>query len=199
MDRDAKLIEDAIAGFRVRLTEALSKLRLASDALAFCDAEREVQALALALAAEMTQRALQAVSDDRTRGQEALERVRERAQTRGVQVRSEGRRKTLVRTLSGQEVEVSTPYAIGAPRGHGPKTPKRGAQGTGVYPVLDQLGIVGRATPALRLLAARSVSEANSVSAARELLAMGGVELDHKGALRRDPSAKPWGLGAMAV
>ena len=50
--------------------------------------------------------------------------------------------------------------------------------------MLDQLGIVGRATPALRLLVARAVSEANSVSSARELLAMGGVELDHKAALR---------------
>ncbi|MCP4437164.1 MAG: hypothetical protein GY913_30580 [Proteobacteria bacterium] len=184
MDRDARLLDDAVAAFRGRLTDAVGELRQASDALGFCDAERRVQALALALAAEMTQRALQAVSDDQTRAREALERVRERARERGIQVRSEGRRKTLVRTLSGQEVEVTTPYAIGAPRGRGPKSRKRGAQGTGVYPVLDQLGIVGRATPALRLLIARSVSEANSVSAARELLAMGGVEIDHKAALR---------------
>ena len=184
MDRNAQLFEDAVAAFRVQLTEALGELRDASDAVAFCDAERRVQALARALAAEMTQRALQAQSDDSTRCSEAMAVIRGRAQGRGVEVRSEGRRKTLVRTLSGQEVEVVTPYAIGKPRGRGPRTRKRGAQGTGVYPVLDQLGIVGRATPALRLLVARSVSEANSVSAARELLAMGGVELDHKAALR---------------
>ena len=184
MDRDAKLFEDAVAVFRAQLAEALGELRNATDPLTFCDAERRLQTLAQALATEMTQRALQVMSDDATRGEEALGRVRERAQARGIQLRGEGRRKTLVRTLSGQEVEVVTPYAIGKPRGRGPKTSKRGAQGTGVYPVLDQLGIVGRATPALRLLVARAVSEANSVSAARELLAMGGVELDHKAALR---------------
>lgn len=184
MDREAKLIEDAVAVFRQQLVEAVGELRQASSPQSFCEAERRVHALAQAVATEMTQRALQAMSDDEARAAEALGQVRERAGGRGVQVRSEGRRKTLVRTLSGQEVEVVTPYAIGKPRGRGPQTRKRGAQGTGVYPVLDQLGIVGRATPALRLLVARAVSEANSVSAARELLAMGGVELDHKAALR---------------
>jgi hypothetical protein len=50
--------------------------------------------------------------------------------------------------------------------------------------VLDELGIAGRSTPALRLLVSRAVCEANSVASARELLASGGVDIDHKAALR---------------
>jgi hypothetical protein len=53
-----------------------------------------------------------------------------------------------------------------------------------VYPVLDQLGIVGRSTPVSRLLVSRAVCEANSVTSARELLGSAGVDIDHKAALR---------------
>jgi len=184
VSREAQLVESAVAVFRKRLEEAVVSLRLAEDALAFCDAEREVSALAREFATELTQGALQSIADDDARVVAALERVKERARERGIEMRRVGRRKTVLRTLSGQEVDVVVDYAVGRPRGRGPKTSKRGPQGTGVYPVLDQLGIVGRATPALRLLVARSVCEANSVSSARELLAMGGVDIGHKAALR---------------
>jgi len=80
-------------------------------------------------------------------------------------------------------IHVKTPYASSRPRG-GRKLESRGKDGTGVYPILDQLGIVGRSTPALRLLVSRAVCEANSVDSARDLLAEGGVVIDHKAALR---------------
>ena len=184
MKRDAELVDAIMAAFRERLDAAMQRLRSSEDALSFCDAEREVRALAMELAAEVTQRALQSMADDEARSRAALERIEERARPRGIEMRRVGRRKTLVRTLSGQEVEVFVAYAVARPRGQGRKSGKRGPQGTGVYPVLDQLGVAGRATPALRLLVARSVCEANSVAAARELLSMGGVEIDHKAALR---------------
>jgi hypothetical protein len=92
-------------------------------------------------------------------------------------------RVTRFRTLGGAEVEVKTPYACAKPRGSGTRA-TRGAQGTGVYYVLDELGIAGRSTPALRLLVSHAVCEANSVTAARALLAGAGVEIDHKAALR---------------
>ena len=44
--------------------------------------------------------------------------------------------------------------------------------------------MLGRSTPALRLLVSRAVCEANSVSSARELLGASGVEIGHKAALR---------------
>lgn len=184
MAKETELFEQAVIAFRERLTAALAQMRAAQDASAFCEAERLVRSLVLELSADMTQRVLQDVSNDKERVRAAFEWVRGRAAPRGITVRSEGRRTAPVRTLGGQEVCVVTPYAIGQPRGNGEKRRKRGAQGTGVYPVLDQLGISGRSTPALRLLVSRAVCEANSVAAARELLAAGGVEVDHKRALR---------------
>lgn len=183
MDETTELFERAVTAFRGRLTAALSQMREAEDATSFCEAERLVRSLVLELCADMTQSVLQDMSNDKERVRAAFEQLRERAAKRGIAIRSVGRRETPVRTVGGEEVRVVTPYAIGEPRGSGTK-PKRGSQGTGVYPVLDQLGIVGRSTPALRLLVSRAVCEANSVAAARELLAGGGVEVDHKRALR---------------
>lgn len=184
MGTNNQLFEQAVSAYRVRLEAALEQMRSAGDAAAFCEAERLVRALVLELSAAMTQGVLQEISNDDERVRGAFAWVRGRAASRGIAVRSEGRRRTLVRTVGGQEVEVETPYAIGQPRGSGAKTKERGAQGTGVYPVLDQLGILGRSTPALRLLVSRALCEASSVAAARELLAASGVEVDHKGALR---------------
>lgn len=183
MEADSQLFETVVAAFRARLTEAVEQVREARDPGSFCEGERLLRALALELAADMLQRVLQEVSDDSDRVGEAMASVRERGASRGITLRSAGRRKTLVRTIGGQDIEVVTPYAVAVPRGSGQST-KRGAQGTGVYPVLDEIGISGRATPATRLHVARAVCEANSVSAARELLAAGGVQIDHKAALR---------------
>lgn len=183
MDVAPHLVDAVVEAFRHRLIEAIATMGAARDAEAFCAAERAVTALALEAASAITQRVLQQVSDDKSRRKEALVRVRGRASGRGIEVRVERARTTPVRTLGGQVVEVKTPYATATPRG-GTPLEKRGRQGTGVYPVLDQLGIAGRSTPALRLLVGRAVCEANSVSSAREVLAAGGVEIGHKAALR---------------
>ncbi len=178
-----ELFDDAVAAFKVRLTAAVTEMRAAKDPESFTEAERTVHGLAQGLAASITKAVLQEVSNDGERSEEALSRVRDRAGTKGIQVRVERRRSTKIRTLGGQVVDVVTPYATARPRGDGTRA-TRGAQGTGVYPVLDQLGILGRSTPALRLLVSRMVCEANSVTSARELLSTHGVEMDHKAALR---------------
>ena len=179
----SQLYEDAVAAFRVRLISAVTSMGNARDAAAFCEAERELVGLAQELASEMTQRVVQEVSNDTARRKEAMARVRERAAQKGIDLRVERVRRTEVRTLGGRVIEVVTPYATARPRGPNPLE-KRSTQGTGVYPILDQLGISGRSTPALRLLVSRAVCEANSVTSARDLLGGGGVEIDHKGALR---------------
>ena len=178
-----EIFEDAVAAFRRRLNDALAWMSSARDPKSFCEAERELVDLAKELASDMTQRVLQQASDDETRKAEALAAVRERCSSRGVELRVERVRPTKIRTLGGQLVEVTTPYATAKPRGSRPLE-KRGSQGTGVYPVLDELGIMGRSTPALRMLVSRAVCEANSVASARDLLAGGGVEVGHKTALR---------------
>lgn len=177
------MLDQAMAAFKVRVEEAVSAMRDAHDAVSFAAAERALHGLTRELASEMTRQVLQERSDEPTQRRDALARTREIAAKKGIELRVERKRKTMIRTLGGQVVEVVTPYASARPRGGG-TLDRRGAQGTGVYPVLDQLGILGRSTPAARLLVSRAVCEANSVTSARELLAGQGVEIDHKAALR---------------
>lgn len=183
MDALDPLYEEAVAEFRRRLVGVVADMRSARDPLAFCASERALAALAQNVASDVTQRVVQEVSQDKERRREAFAGLRVRADERGIEMRNERDRRTEFRTLGGRTVDVTTPYACARPRA-GVTREKRGAQGTGVYPILDELGITDRATPALRLLVARSVCEANSVTSARELLGSGGVEVDHKAALR---------------
>lgn len=183
MQKFELLFDAAVAAFRQRLALAVEAMHEARTAQGFCNAERDLVGLARELAADMTQRVVNTVSADAARRAEALVQVRARASARGIEVCSEGDRETPVRTLGGQVVTVTTPYAVAKPWAADPLE-TRGSQGTGVYPVLDVLGIVGRSTPALRLLVSRTVAEANSVTSARDLLAAGGVPIDHKAALR---------------
>ena len=145
----SELFDDAVAVYRERLVRATEEMRAARDPQAFVDAEREVFRLTQELAAAMTQRVLQDASNDQERRKDALERLRKRARSAGIRLRIERNRKTLVRTLSGMVIEVTTVYATARPRGG--RREKRGGQGTGVHYVLDELGIEGRSTPALRL------------------------------------------------
>ncbi len=97
-------------------------------------------------------------------------------------MRTEKAREVPIRTLCGRIIRVSSPSASAVPRGG--KRRSRGASGTGVHYVLDELGIRDRSTPAFRFLVSHAVCEANSVTAARQVLAMGGVDVPHKTALR---------------
>jgi len=177
------LFEAAAQAFRAELATAVQAVHDARNPREFTDAERELGRLSREFADDMVRRALQSASDDPERVRDAMSIVGGKAATRGISVRSVGRRPTKVRLLGGNLVDLVTPYASAKPRG-GKSCKQRGKQGTGVYPVLDQLGILGRSTPALRLLVSRAMCEANSISAGRELLEAGGVTLDHKAALR---------------
>jgi hypothetical protein len=181
MDVAPHLVDQAVAAFRQRLLDAIAQMHLARGPQSFCEAERVVFGLAQELAADLTQRVLQDISTDTERRQEALEKVREKAS--GIEICAAGSATTSLRTLGGQRISIQTSYARAKPRTNG-KLSVRGAQGTGVYPILDELGILGRSTPALRLRVSRAVCEANSVASAREMLGEGGVDIDHKAALR---------------
>ena len=182
MENTEELLDEVVAQYRQWLVSAIEAAHDARSAASFTEAERELVKLAREMAAKLTQRVLQEVSDDEQRKQEALERVRAKAAARKVEVRSMGVRETLVRTLGGEVVRVRSPYAMAKVQGGTRQA--RGAQGTGVYPVLDELGIVGRSTPALRLWVSRTLCEANSVTSGRDLLSSSGLTIDHKAALR---------------
>lgn len=182
-EREREFIETAVLAFREQLGEALAQMRRSDSPSAFTAAERRLHALSQEVASKLTQLVVQEMCDDDARQAEAARQVRARAARKGVTMRPEGRRKTEVRTLGGQSIQLTTSYMSAAPRGGG-RRETRGPQGTGVYPMLDRLGIAGRSTPALRLQIALSVCEANSVTSAREVMASGGTEVDHKTALR---------------
>jgi len=180
MDR---LVDRTVSLFRTRLVQVCEKMGEATDPSGFVDAERELVGLAREWSAKMTENVVQRLSDDKERRKAALAAVRGKADKQGIDMATGRNRVTSIRTLSGQIIRVKTSYASSRPRG-GATLRKRGGDGTGVYPVLNQLGILGRSTPALRLLVSRAVCEANSVDSARDLLAEGGVVICHKAALR---------------
>lgn len=179
---ETKFVEAAVAAYRAELATAISMMRQASSPSSFTGAERELHRLTKAVANAITQQVLQELSEDEGVRERAAARVRERAAGSSISMRKERDRETDIRTLGGQHIRVKTQYMRALPRGGGATV--RGSQGTGVYPVLDMLGILGRSTPALRLQVAHAVAEANSVTSAREVLAHGGTEIDHKAALR---------------
>ena len=116
MDGLDPLFDEAVATFRRRLAGVVERMRVSRDPEAFCSGERELSALAHDVASEVTQRVVQALSDDKVRRRDALELVRERAATRGIEMRTERDRRTEFRTLGGGIVGVTTSYATARPR-----------------------------------------------------------------------------------
>ena len=176
------LIESAVLLFREQLAEAMAQMRGADSPETFTEAERRLHSLSQQVASKLTELIVQEKCDDEATRKAARELVEAKAEKRGISMRVERDRESDIRTLGGQFIRVKTPYMSARPRGGNRTT--RGAQGTGVYPVLDRLGVAGRSSPALRLQVALAVCEANSVTSAREVLSSGGTEIDHKAALR---------------
>ena len=131
----------------------------------------------------MTASVLEEVVGDEQRAQDAVLRVRALASARQVTMLSQGTRETPVQLLGGTTIRLRTVYTCAKARGDAVRA-SRGKAGTGVFPVLDELGITHRSTPALRLRVSHAVCEANSFKDARELLGQGGLRLTHRVALR---------------
>ncbi len=183
MDEHTALIDAAIADFRIRITFAATAMERAQDPQEFAACERHLHELSRAVADRITEKTLRAMCEDEGRMRAAAASVRATGSKRGVAMKSEGRRETVVRLLGGTLVTLRTSYMRARPRAK-TAAEKRGSDGTGVYPLLDSLGISDRATPALRLRVAHAVCEANSVIDARELMSQAGLVIDHKAALR---------------
>ncbi len=111
--------------------------------------------------------------------------------------RLRGWRSTPVKFLGGARVKIETVYVSedlrtrpGKRRGVG----RRRASGTGLYPLLEALGITQRATPAVRSEVARQVVRCASNAEAREALAERGLDLNEK-----TVRALALGVGAQAL
>ena len=170
----------AVREFEVRLRAATAALAAARDAASFCAAERSVHGLSGAFADEIVGTVLRHMAMDGERTRQTVAALRSTAPT--FELKLQGVRSTPVRLLGGTEVSVPSQYLYARPTR--PTKTARGKAGTGVFPVLDQLGIRERSTPALRLRVAHVVAEASSVTSAREVLEQNGLNIDHKRSLR---------------
>lgn len=73
---DAKLVERAMAAFRVELAAAARQMRRVDSPESFAEAERELHRLTRTVAMEITREVLQEISDDEDVRERAAESVR---------------------------------------------------------------------------------------------------------------------------
>src|SRR5215471_17964643 len=93
-------------------------------------------------------------------------------------VYSDGWRDVWVRTLGGQHVHLKTPYAkLPQERAQGHLQKQRHQHGTGIYPVLRRLGIIGRTTPRLLAEVNRHIADGPSGAEAVERFASREIRL----------------------
>ena len=101
--------------------------------------------------------------------------------------RSGGPREVEVCFLGGGRRRYLVPYLKPDLRnrpGRRRRSGRRGAGGTGLYPVLAALGVADGVTPALAGEICRQVADSDSVRSARQALDRRGIDLGHKQTLR---------------
>ena len=153
----------------------------------FYDAERAVAQDARRRADEVVAAVLEFRADEASSIKPAKEQAHGKAKAAGIKVKSHGAHPTPVRLLGGTEIRLRTlvlqPVAAPGPgrkRGVG----RRGKTGSGVRPLLDQLGIVGKATPALVADVAREMTEAASYEVALSSMRERGLDISKQVAMR---------------
>ena len=131
-------------------------------------------------AAPVLQDVLRVVNADAEFVEGAVARARE-----GRPLKVHSHRSVSVQVLDGGNASVKTPYATPPPPpasqpGRRRAVGRRGPTGNGAYPVLAQLGFLGRLSPALASDVARAAAELASYVEAEESLKVRGVNIDDK-------------------
>jgi len=186
-DRVRALLTEQLGGWDDRFEAVATGVWQSTDGVSLYEAERSVMAECRSRADAITATVLEAKLGDVLFVAPHKAAAMAEAEAAGVKLKSHGNRQTVVQLLGGTKVPLRTlllqPVAQPRP---GPKRKrgKRGKSGSGVYPGLAALGIVGRATPALSAEVAREVTEANSVQVALASLAERGLKLGAEPALR---------------
>lgn len=112
---------------------------------------------------------------------QAVRQAYDQAKERGERLRNQGWRPAPVQLQGGSQIVIWTPYLrldLRGRRGRRRGTGRRGADGSGTYPVLTALGIEGRCTPLTRSDVALHTILCSSYEEARTLLARRGIRLD---------------------
>jgi hypothetical protein len=105
------------------------------------------------------------------------------AALKGTALRNVGRKDVEVSLLGGGSTTLNVPYLgkkRGKRRGRKRGRGKRGKAGSGLYPTLVMLGVLGHCTPALASDVARQVVSSSSYDEARADLARRGIVMDEK-------------------
>ena len=170
-------------GFQ-REAQRLKRAPSPSTAKEFADFERKALALGRKVADQLIAFHLLKLHND----DKFLNRVARTFRRNASQAyRGHGKATVTVRLPGGGSVEVKTPYQIidrrnkpGRKRAPG----KRGATGSGRYPVLAQLGIEEKASPRVRYLTAYQLVTGDSYRSSLEALRQHGLDLDNKALVR---------------
>jgi len=143
--------------------------------------QRLSKAVQNAVASPVMSVVLQALHDDERFAWACIDKARA---VRGL--RPDRKSSTTVRLLCGGAVEIVTPYSLQpVPKRPGPKrrSGRHGVGGLGCFPVLAQVGIGDKATPALRSEVAWATAALGSLAEAQGALARRGIDL-HVNVLR---------------
>src|SRR5262245_12260367 len=168
-------INDVVEAFRAevhQLAPCWSTIRTPS---ALFDFEQDLQAVLNRLQAGLVGAVLEAIHRDRDFVTACQHQARRQ---RGVH--NDGWGEVWVHTLGGHHVHLKTPYARSLDKGQEGLQQKRHQHGTGLYPVLRRLGIVGRATPRLLADANRHLADGPSGAEAVERFASREIRLTQK-------------------
>jgi hypothetical protein len=157
-------LNDVVEAFRAEVhqrAESWSTIRTPS---ALFDFEQGLQAVLNRLQTGIVGAVLEAIHRDRN----FVTACQNQSRLQGG-VYSDGWRDVWVRTLGGQHVHLKTPYAkLPQERGQGHLRKQRHQHGTGLYPVLRRLGIIGRTTPRLLAEVNRHIADGPSGAEAVE-------------------------------
>lgn len=145
------------------------------------DLEQEVQQAMGRAGDRITAQHIQQAHNDDAFVQESRRAAYAKADDHGIRLRSKGRKPVTIRLLGGTSFTVKTPYLrrdLRGRRGRRRGVGKRREKGSGVYPVLEALGIADRCTPATRSEIALHTVVCCSYEEARQQLARRGLQLD---------------------
>lgn len=169
-------LNDVVEAFRAEVhqqTESWSTIRTPS---ALFDFEQGLQAVLNRLQTGIVGAVLEAIHRDR----DFITACQHQAQ-RQCGVHSDGWGDVWVRTLGGHPVHLKTPYATRSTASGQERLRKQRRQhGTGIYPVLRRLGIIGRTTPRLLAEVNRHMADGPSGAEAVERLASREIILNQK-------------------
>lgn len=167
---------------QLRIQTLLPKFLAARTPEEFQAVELEVAAEMRGLGDDIAEVVLKTITNAKEFETEAKQAARQGGLFKGGEIRS-----VVVTLLGGRKVRVWTVYLKQNKRGSAGSSQcigRRGAGGTGMYPVLCALGIAFGVTPALADEICRQVADSDSVRSARECLSRRDIDLGHKQVLR---------------